>query len=167
MTTFGRRSTTLVLAISSAFACVPGGRELELEDEALGRVCSAVLTLTGSFEAGAPQPDDVFGCWPVGTWTFTGEVEDNECNDPPRLEPEYKFLVERDADSVETYTYLTDPSYERVRIKVTSGGGGLCEAGLELFSPDGTKVLNLKPALQADLTINGFGEYDVYRTDQW
>jgi hypothetical protein len=137
------------------------------EGDQLGRVCSAVLGLTGAFEESAPQPSDVFGCWPVGTWTFTARVEDNECTEDPALENEYRFLVERDEESVETYTYLTDPAYERVRIKVTSGGGGLCEGGLELYSEDGTKVLNLKPALHADKTITGFGEYDLYLRDQW
>lgn len=145
---------------------VPGGSD-EDRDEALGIVCKASLAITGTFEEGAPQPPDVFGCWPVGLWTFTASVTENQCPDPPQLEAQYQVKVERDAEDNEIYTYMNDPSYERVRLKVTSGGGGLCEGGFEIYSPDGKILTNLKPALQADKTLNGFGDYEVYNEDQW
>jgi hypothetical protein len=151
----------------SSLACVPDGKG-ELEADQNGKVCSAYLSVAGTFaESRAADPLEVKGCWPVGTWTFKATLEQNECAEPPTLEEEYAFLVERDEDGKETYQYLTDPNWERVYIKVTSGGGGLCEGGLEVFSEDGTKVLNLKPALQADATLTGFGEYDIFKVDRW
>jgi len=44
-------------------AMSPGSR-----DEILGLSCEASLRLAGAFHVGAPQPEDVFGCWPVGEW---------------------------------------------------------------------------------------------------
>jgi hypothetical protein len=166
MATTARRTLVVSLSLIAASACVPGGKD-DIETDPNGIICSADLSVVGSFEASMPQPEDVFGCWPVGVWTFTATLEHNECTEPPQLEPEYSFVVMRDEDSVETYDYLTDPTYERALIKVTSGGGGLCEAGLEIYSLDGLKYLNLKPALQADGTLNGFGEYDVYKSSRW
>jgi hypothetical protein len=131
------------------------------------KICEAMLALSGSFAPSTPKPDDVAGCWPVGRWTFSATVEMNSCEQPPKLEPQYQFDVVRDAEDVETYAYFTDPADERAFIKVTSGGGGLCEGGLLIYSDDGKEILNLKPALQADQTLNGFGEYDVYQCDQF
>lgn len=147
-------------------ACVPDGKD-GADGDPLDRVCTAMLSLSGSFQESSPQPSDVFGCWPVGTWTFSAAIEDNACPETPVLEQEYAFEVSRDEDGEETYQYLTDPTWERVLIKVTSGGGGLCEGGVEIYSSDGLVVLNLKPALQADKSITGFGEYDLYGTPQW
>ncbi len=45
-------------------------------NEELGIICEAVFNLTGTFVAGTPgRPADVTGCWPVGEWTFTAQLE--------------------------------------------------------------------------------------------
>jgi hypothetical protein len=137
------------------------------DDMPLGTTCTGHLLVSGTFELGAPQPSDVFGCWPVGTWTLTATVESHNCPSAPVLESQYQFKVERDVDNVEHYTYLNDPAYEKIRLKVTSGGGGLCEGGFEIYSEDGTTITNLKPNLNADMSINGQGDYDVYPENQW
>jgi hypothetical protein len=131
-----------------------------------GVVCEAELDLAGSFAMAAPQPSDVFGCWPTGTWRFRATVKSSTCATAPTLAPEYAFRVSRDADDTEVYEYLTDPAHEFVRIKVTSGGAGLCEGGVLIYSDDGKTVLNLRPALMEDATLAGRGEYELYDVDQ-
>lgn len=158
------------LAFSLLPSCVPDPSSET--GTGLKKLCEAQLRVQGSFTESRERPQDVDGCWPVGTWTFSATLDDptegtEACPEPPSLLPEYRFEVMRDDDDVETYKYLTDPEYTRVRVKVTSGGGGLCEGGLELYSQDGSKVLNFKPGLQADKTIRGFGEYEVYDGDHW
>jgi hypothetical protein len=150
-------------------ACAPPAYDGDDDDrqDTLGIICEGELSITGTFVASAPQPEDVFGCWPVGTWTFSASVGGHDCPSAPMVLPEYKFSVTRDAEEVEHYSYDTDPAYERVRIKVTSGGGGLCEGGVELYSEDGKHVWILKPSLQADGTLNGSGQYELYGSDQW
>lgn len=144
----------------------PGTTNEDRQNE-LGITCDAELAITGTFEPGAPKPDDVSGCWPVGIWRFSPSVVSNNCPTEPRLEKEYAFQVDVDEELTEFYTYLNDPTYERVRIKVSSGGGGICEGGLTLWSADGKTIWNLKPALQADNSLNGHGEYEIYEEDQY
>lgn len=167
-----RCAVLLGLAVTLC-ACVPdaappyeGARDMS-ERQKLGILCEAQLALYGTFSMSMAKPDDVSGCWPVGVWRFTSRLQANDCDQAPSLEPEYSFQVTRDEDSVETYQYLNTPGYERVRMKVTSGGGGLCEGALQLFSPDGTTVVNFKPSLHEDLSIDGFGEYAIFESDQW
>jgi hypothetical protein len=135
---------------------------------ALGILCDAHLMLNGTFapDAAMPKPAEVEGCWAVGIWTFSATVDMNNGCEAPKLEKEYKFQVTRDASDNENYTYLTDPANEFVRVKVTSGGSGLCEGGVTIFSTDGKTVWNLKPNLFADNTLGGQGEYEVYGSDQ-
>ncbi len=166
-----RAALFLALAASTSTGCALdeiGGSDDR--DQVLGIECNATFKTTGTFVLGAPQPADVDGCWPVGTWTFSATVDTNECGTPPALLPQYQFKVERLSDSlgdpVDAYTFLTEPSAHH-RLKVSSGGGGLCEGGLEIFSEDGKQYWNFKPALEADLSIDGFGEYALYTTDQW
>lgn len=172
MTHLARWTKVLVgmtLAVGSLSGCMPDPGSASAQDRksVLGIQCEGKIKISGQFVKGAEQPYDVHGCWPVGTWTFTAELEDTDCTNPPVLESQYSFRVERDAEETMQYTYLNDPAYERRRMKVTSGGGGLCEGALEIYSPDGKILLNLHPALQADGTINGFGELEVYAKDQW
>jgi hypothetical protein len=134
--------------------------------EALGIVCEASLSVAGDFEAGAPQPADVFGCWPVGTWRFTAHVFGNDCPAPPALEDEYAFEVTRTPEERLRIAYTGHPGQSKTRLKVSSGGGGLCEGGFELFSEDFRTVTRLKPSLHADSTITGFGEVEVYTDPQ-
>jgi hypothetical protein len=51
------------------------------------------------------------------------------------------------------------------RVKVTEGGGGECEGGIELYSVDGTSYWNLHPALTGT-TISGFGDFAIYKSNQ-
>lgn len=150
-------------------APVPPG-ESDDRDDILGILCNAEYTVTGSFTAGLPaRPADApTGCWPVGTWTFTASQMTNECETPPvQLATEYSFRVDRQdlgEGWEETYTYLGDTS-KTYRLKVSEGGGGECEGGLELYNATGTEYWNLKPALEGT-TLSGFAEYAKYGSDQ-
>lgn len=139
----------------------------DTERAALGRLCTAILGVSGTFEVGASRPDDNPGCWPVGVWRLSPAVQQNECPSPPQLDPEYAFRVTRDDDNNFTYKYLTHPNYDRVRLKVSSGDGGVCQGTLESYSPDGKTVITLKAGLQEDMTVSGFGQYDIYAKDEW
>jgi hypothetical protein len=161
--------TCLALGIA---ACSPGSADSGSGDDddrndQLGILCEGAVSIQGTFTASMPQPADVFGCWPVGTWKFKAIIDSTDCDPKPMMLPEYQFSVVRDAEENESYVYDTDPTYERVRLKVTSGGGGLCEGGLEIYSMDGKTIWNFKPALQADGTLNGIGEIEMYGSDQW
>jgi hypothetical protein len=136
-----------------------------------GIVCQSTFKVTGSFAVGQTQPADVFGCWPIGTWTFTATMDTNGCATAPALLPSYSFkgvqTVDANGDPLQTFTYLTDPATHS-RVKVSEIGGSRCEAGVELFSPDGLQYWNFKPTLEADkTTVDGFGEYALYMTNQW
>lgn len=143
-----------------------GGVDDTSRRAALGITCEARVTLAGTFVRAAAQPTDVIGCWPVGHWEFSPVLEDSDCATDVALEQKYSFDVSRDADENYNYTVNTDPTGKH-RVKVTSGGSGLCEGGLEIFSQDGLSVLNLKPQLAADGTISGFGEFTTYTANQW
>ena len=51
------------------------------------------------------------------------------------------------------------------RLKVTEGGGGLCEGGLELYSMDKTSYWNLHPA-QTGTVLSGDGDYALFQEPQ-
>jgi hypothetical protein len=136
-----------------------------------GIVCTATAKVTGSFTLGQPQPADVFGCWPIGTWTFTATVDSNMCAAAPTVLSQYQFkgveTTDTNGDPLQTFTYLTDPATHN-HVKVSEIGGSRCQAGVELYSPDGTQYWNFKPTLQADkATVDGFGEFTLYQVDQW
>lgn len=137
-------------------------------DSSLKKLCEARLSVSGTFDE-KPKPRDKdfvnAGCWPVGIWRFSATVEEMGCEEPPALLPEYAFEVTRDERDLETYRYLTGPEDARALVKVSSGGGGLCEGSVELHSVDGTHFWNFKPALEDDKTLRGFGEYEVYNRD--
>jgi hypothetical protein len=138
-----------------------------------GRVCTSVLSTMGSFtpDTAHPQPTDSSGCWPYGMWTFSARVEMNDCTAPPTPLGQYQMRVDysldpETQDPLQTYVYVTDPTV-RHTVKVTQGGAGLCEGELTLYSPDGKIVWLLKPALFADNSILGDGEYTIYNDNQW
>jgi len=166
-----RKVVALILLGVSAAACGVGedGAPVETDDrnEKLGIVCDAVFNITGTFaESATPaRPAEDPGCWPVGTWTFTAALADNTCPAAPALLPRYQFTVARAEGTdmqgwSDTYTWTGDQSAVR-RLKVTAGGGGDCEGGLELFSPDGTEFWNMKPT-QVGGVLSGVGEYAKY-----
>lgn len=164
---------TLLLSLAATAGCaldeIPGGGSGSNDLQA-GVQCTASFKTSGTFAQSQAKPDTVSGCWPVGTWTFTATIDSNECGTPPALLPQYQFKVERlvdgDGDPQETYTYLTDPS-SHYRLKVSEGGNGDCEGQLEIFSADGKQWWNLKPELMPDLSVQGFGDYALYDSDQW
>ncbi len=148
--------------------------ESDDRDEKLGILCNAEFDLTGSFQPGTPaRPAEVpTGCWPVGTWTFTATQRSTDCEAPPQqLVTTYSFRVDRVENTSttgsggydESYTWLGQGS--AYRLKVTEGGGGECEGGVELYNSTGTEWWNLKPS-QAGTTITGFAEYAKYASDQ-
>jgi hypothetical protein len=172
--------------VASLGACTVddgGPADTDDPDEAKGIVCNSQLAITGTFAAEDPlRPAEVpTGCWPVGVWTFTASVDNqteisHRCETAPALLPEYKFRVIRkeslnpttgEPDGtglVETYQYLTDPS-SHWRLGVSEGGGGQCEGGLEITSADGKSYWNFKPML-TNSTIDGFGEFSLYKVSQ-
>jgi hypothetical protein len=158
----------LTLALGAAPGCSAGPPSPTSDrQQQLGIVCEAQVRIAGQFQASAARPSDVFGCWPVGTWTFSATVESTDCLRPPALEPQYAFSVTRDANELETYRFLNEPAREGVKLKVSSGGSGLCEGGLMIYSPDRKTLVNLKPTLNEDGTVTGNGEVELYSTPQF
>ena len=150
-------------------ACDPGSvDDGQVTDEL---VCSAGLTMAGTFVVGTPKPIEINGCWPIGTWTFTATVGEHDCTAAPTPLAEYQIRVDRDLTNEDPdyswlYTYVTDPNDTTAHIGVTSGGGGLCEAELMLYADEGKTVWNLHPALQADSTLTGLGDYEEHTLTQ-
>jgi hypothetical protein len=152
------------------------------------RICEATFTVSGTFTLAMPAPDevnndtgdppgdgkpDINGCWPVGTWAFTAALVDNTCKTPPTPLAEYRFNTTFIADPVEPgymYTLVTpSPATTKSRIGVSSGGGGLCEGKVELFSEDGKQTWILEPALNVFNTsgpLTGVGEYAEWNESQ-
>ena len=162
---------TLVLG-----ACGVGDEKADTDnrDEQLGIVCNATFTTTGTFVAAAPmRPAEVTGCWPVGTWTFTAKVDANECAQAPALLPSYSFKVDRavnpdpakDEGYFESYTWLGGNELTVRKLDVSEIASG-CQAGLEMFTADGTQFWNMRPHLAPNGTVTGFGEYALYDSNQ-
>jgi hypothetical protein len=164
-----KNTTLATFVLSLACSCTPAPAETASADrkDALGILCESQVRLAGHLEASTPRPSDVSGCWPVGTWTFAATVESSDCAAPPALDPEYSLSVSRDADHVESYLLRDAPGRGAVKVKVSSGGGGLCEGGLQIYSPDGKTLINLKPTLHADGSVTGHGEVERYATAQF
>jgi hypothetical protein len=166
-------------------ACGLGEADNTHDNTALNKeLCHTDLAITGNMVPGAKPPDydpnlGDTNCWPVGVWTFSAAAKaanddgSAQCGQVSLL-PEYKFQVVRDFanDGAESYAFLTDPK-AKIRIKVSSGGGGLCEGVIEMYSADGKTLHNLHPALQAPTVVGGnqallgHGEYTQYEVDQW
>jgi hypothetical protein len=159
-----------------AAACGVGdpddGTTLDPDPNPLGRQCTTVFSTTGSFapDAAHPAPTGSTGCWPIGVWTFTAKVESNDCTPAPTIAAKYQFrgdvTLNEDGDPVQSFTYMTEPGAKHI-VKVSQGGVGLCEGELNIFSADGKNVWLFKPALMADNTIQGDGEYGVFGDNQW
>jgi hypothetical protein len=152
------------------------------------RICQAHFTIDGQFALGMPSPDkvnndtgdppgdgmpDIMGCWPVGTWTFSVTQTDNDCAKPPAPLAQYKLTVGFIDDPVEPgYSYTLNepnPAQTKSRAGVSSGGGGLCVATIELFSEDGKQTWNLQLALDVFNTsgpLTGLAEYAEWNESQ-
>lgn len=178
---------SLVSLLGGATACGVGDDALPSTPEP--RICTANLTLSGTFTLGATAPDvvnndtgqppgdgqpDIMGCWPTGTWTWTVAIADTTCASPPALEASYSFrtdyTTDANGDPEYAYTLLAPQRSTGFRLKVSSGGGGLCEGALELFSDDGKESWILQPALDTFNTngpLTGVGEYAQWRESQY
>jgi hypothetical protein len=131
----------------------------------LGIACEGTTHITGNFVLGAAQPADMPGCWPVGTWTFQSTVATNSCALDPQMDPQYQFQVTADAEENQSLQSLSLAHPDAV-LRVTAGGGAVCEGQFLYYSPDGKTVINLKPHLFADLSLEGTGQFAEYFTDQ-
>lgn len=156
------------------------------------RLCTTSFSLTGTFTVGAAPPDavnnetreppgdgvpDIEGCWPTGTWTFTAAVKANTSNEPdcapqPTAPQSLQFKVDFVNDPIEptyTYTVIAPTTFKKTTAKVTSGGGGLCEGLMELFSEDGLETFNFHPVLNVfnqNGPLEGQGEFARFSVNQ-
>lgn len=179
----GRVLPILLLATTSA-ACGVGDDGPGVEPTPEPRICTTVLAITGTFTQSLAVPDDVnndtqlppgdglpdfTGCWPVGTWTFSLALGENTCDTPPTPEASYSFRTDYvpDMNGEPQYEYaLLAPTPMNYRLKVSSGGGGLCEGLIELYSDDALESWILHPALNTfnmNGPLGGEGEYAIWR----
>ena len=139
------------------------------EDERLdllGIQCESTLIVTGTWEATTPQPADRPGCWPVGVWTVNATIDRQGCDPQAPVSGDYVYEVTNDDDDNNVITWLNDPEFERVNLKITTAGDSLCHGGFEHYFEDGTAIV-LRPNLQLDGSLMGGGEYSVYLEDPW
>ena len=131
-------------------------------------LCTSVLSFSGTYTQGnAPPSDFAGGCWPDGTWTFTANIDSTDCtSNAPTVLPQYTFTVTEDTDYNDTVVYQNDPTNMYVSAKISGGEGGVCVGAFLIFSADGKTVWNLRPAMQADNSLNGHGDIKVYDADQ-
>jgi hypothetical protein len=151
----------------------------------LGITCSTFYSSAGTFvpNTADPPPTGFSGCWPIGQWTFSLTKDINESNgggsdtcagsNEPTPLAQYQFtgttMNDTQGDPEEIFTYnpqTNDPNVNNT-IKVTEGGSGLCQGSVTLYDSTGTKVWSLSPELNANNSITGNAEYDLYTTDQW
>jgi hypothetical protein len=188
--TYPGRFLLLGLLSLSLSACGVGDNDMpDLPMTPEPRVCSSTLAITGTFTIGAAVPDEVnndtqlppgdgmpdfTGCWPTGTWLFNLAVGENSCETPPVPLAEYRFRTDYVDDAMGEpqyeYTLLAPQLTTNFRLKVSSGGGGLCEGILEIYSPDGLESWNLHPALNSfnmSGPLSGEGEYALWTESQY
>jgi len=185
---FASLSLTLGLGALALGGCGLGSAEEEKGPSPLDKtICHTDLTITGVM-APAPKPTDPdlydptlgeTNCWPAGVWTFTARPAAANEDGTPQCEqttllPEYKITGIKDYTvdgGQETYTFTSNPA-QHTRLKVSSGGGGLCEGIFEIYSDDGKTLYNLHPALMpangaATNPLLGRGELQMFEVDQW
>jgi hypothetical protein len=151
-----------------------------------GILCSTFYSSTGTFvpNTAEPPPANFTGCWPIGAWTFSLTINTNTATgggtdtcatagkEPTPL-TKYQFTGSTGSDAMgdptEVFSYTPQSSDPNIHttIKVTEGGSGVCEGNLSLYDTTGTKVWSLSPELNADNSITGGAEYDLFMTDQW
>lgn len=117
---------------------------IDVDGDQQGDRCGSVsgtrpATFDASYSFTVDRAEGSDGQGPADSYTLVGAVAEGE-----RFRWNDKFLF---------------------RLKVTEGGGGECEGGLELFSEDGKSYWNLKPALTGT-TISGFGEFKLFEKAQ-
>jgi len=176
-----RLGLSFVLAASLA-ACTPGGvtpvdngdvdritsPEPGVDDrlDALGIICESTLTVTGTYTETMPRPPDNpgTGCWDVGTWVVRAVVDFLGCDPQEQLETEYVYEITRDEEDQTNIEYMGTFDPDRMNLKVTSAGDGLCHGAFEHFRADGV-VFTFQPVKQNDGTLIGIGAYSVWEED--
>jgi hypothetical protein len=132
-------------------------------------VCTAQLTVTGTFTAASPPLDPAGGCQPQGQWTVTATVSDQgTCSNVP-LKESYSYIL-TGAGRDTTIAYAKDTSEEFQGAVAASGSGG-CAGSFEHILPDGSNFgqVLLKPFLPkvpgpdlTELEITGQGTFDLW-----
>jgi hypothetical protein len=140
------------------------------------------------------QPEGQNGCWPVGTWTFTAEVEQQGCDPQPALPEAMIYNVFYDDESTTIGVgFPSDPPEVkedgrdgcedgmdndgdgqvddldtgcRVNLKISTEGDGLCHGSMDHFAVD-SSVWAFRPTLQEDGSLSGIGTYAVHRLDSF
>lgn len=129
----------------------------------LGIICETDYAVTGSFVPGAvQQPEDMNGCWPVGTWTISATVDRLGCSPQPEVPADlvYEVTFDEEASTINV-SYIADPGADRVNLKISTAGDGLCHGSMEHFGLD-FGVWSVHPTLQLDNTLLGIGKYTLY-----
>lgn len=133
--------------------------------DALDIVCQSTLIVEGSYDPGDPPPEDHKGCWPVGTWTVNATIDRLGCDPQPELPEDFVYNVVFDEENTTINVgFANDPADERVNLKISTAGDGLCHGSMEHFALDNT-VWALQPTLQEDGTLKGIGTYSVFGED--
>lgn len=168
--------SALLLAACGVGEDPNGGGGSGSDNNTLDRICTADLTITGTFAPGQAAPTNpdgstYVGCWPIGKWTFSVTVANNNCGTAPTPLPSYSFqgTVTTDpqtGDPLQNFMYLTDPSAHTI-VHVSEASNSQCEGEVDVYSADGTQVWNMKPWLDTTHAITGQGEFAMYGSDQW
>ena len=156
------------------------------------RLCNTEFNLTGTYAVGMAPPDlvnndtqqppadgvpDIQGCWPTGMWTFTAAVTTNDtmtpdCSPAPNVPQQVQFRVDFVSDPNDptyTYTLLAPTGFKKTIVKISQGGGGLCEGQVELYSEDGKETFNFHPILNVfnqNGPLAGQGEFARFNVSQ-
>ncbi len=133
--------------------------------DALDIACESTLIVTGTYEPGAAAPDDHNGCWPVGTWTVNATVDRLGCTEQPDLPADHVYddTFDDEATTINVQ-FANNPEEERVNLKISTSGDGLCHGHMQHYQLDNT-VWALFPVLQDGGTLVGTGTYSVYNED--
>jgi hypothetical protein len=132
--------------------------------DALDIICESTLLVTGTYEPGDPPPADHKGCWPVGVWTINATIDRLGCD--PQVEPmQFKYNITHDDEAgTINVAYMDDPTNERVNLKISTAGDGLCHGNMEHFGTD-FAVWGFFPTLQLDGTLSGKGVYTLHKEE--
>lgn len=137
--------------------------------DALDIACESTLTVTGANAPGNPPPDDHLGCWPVGEWTVTATIDRIGCDPQPDLSESMRYTITHDEENASiNVLWANDPEDERVNLKISTAGDGLCHGAMEHFggdTGDGFEVWAFYPTLQEDGSLVGTGTYSIYNVD--
>lgn len=149
----------------------------ELDDKDI--ICQSSLTVSGTFTLGEARPlgeGGISGCWGVGTWKVTPQVDRVGCNPqaqaPAELEYKAEYLDNDEVENSTIVTLVTGPESSRVNFGITATGDG-CEGKFEHFGSDYSVWqfdidLGVTPddmAVGETTPLSGTGTYSVFEYD--